>query len=276
MIGGYDEIEERLLEEKMGFSDLHIHSLHSYDGTASIPAILKYASSEARLNVIAITDHDTMSGVAEAMDLAPKYNLEVIPGCEVASKDGHVLCLFIKRPVPAGLSLLETVLRTGEQGGLCVAAHPMAKAVNSLRFETIRTVLRNPEASKILVGVEAYNGGLVYTRRNAMVESESLSLPLAQLGDSDAHILRMIGQGASWFDGNTAEELKTAILNHRTIPRRGHGLTGAAVVTSYIPNYLLRKLGWVSWNASPESAIRLANMSKIKAVNPAMAQAFQS
>ncbi len=251
----------------MGYSDLHIHSIHSYDGTASISAILKYASSNTDLNVLAITDHDTMAGVFEAMDLAPKYNLEVIPGMEVSSKDGHVLCLFIQRPIPSGLSLLETVLRVGDQGGLCVAAHPMAKAVNSLKFGTIRETISNPEAAKTLIGVEAFNGGLVYTRRNAMVDSESRSLPLAQLGDSDAHILRMIGTGSSWFEGTTALDLRAALYNRSTAPRRGTGLTGAAVVTSYIPNYLLRKLGWVSWNSAPEASIRFANLAKIQAMN---------
>lgn len=251
----------------MGFSDLHIHSIHSYDGTASISAILKYASSETDLNVLAITDHDTMSGVQEAMSLAPKYNLEVIPGMEVSSKDGHVLCLFINRPIPAGLSLLETVLRVGDQGGLCIAAHPMAKAVNSLRFETIREVISHAEAAKTLVGVESFNGGLVYTRGNLSVELESRKLPLAQVGDSDAHILRMIGQGSSWFEGTTAQDLKHSLLNRTTLPRRGHGLSGAAVLTSYIPNYLLRKLGWVSWNANPEASIKLAHLATIQSMN---------
>jgi predicted metal-dependent phosphoesterase TrpH len=258
----------------MGFSDLHIHSIHSYDGTASISAILKYASSKTDLNVLAITDHDTMSGVSEAMNLAPKYNLEIIPGMEVSSKDGHVLCLFINHPIPAGLSLLETVLRVGEQGGLCIAAHPMAKAVNSLRFETIREVLNHKEAINTLVGVEAFNGGLVYTRGNTSVEVESRKLPLAQVGDSDAHILRMIGTGSSWFEGTTAQDLKTALLNRTTTPRRGTGLTGAAVLTSYIPNYLLRKLGWVSWNSAPEASIRFANLAKIQAMS-SMAQFVQ-
>lgn len=259
----------------MGLSDLHIHSVHSYDGTASIPAILKYASDVANLNVIAITDHDTMSGVPEAMDLAPKYNLEVIPGCEVSSSDGHVLCLFIRRPIPAGLSLMETVMRTGDQGGICIAAHPMAKGVNSLSFSTIRETIKNKDAAKILVGVEAYNGGLVYTRRNSMVQDQAQELPLAQLGNSDSHILRMIGQGSSWFEGKTAQELKKTILNHETKPRQGQGLTGAAVVTSYIPNYLLRKMGWVSWNASPETSIRMASLAKIQAMSR-MTQLSQS
>lgn len=253
----------------MGYSDLHIHSIHSYDGTASISAILKHASTKTDLNVIAITDHDTMSGVSEAMHRAPEYNLEVIPGMEVSSKDGHVLCLFIQKPIPAGLNLLDTVLRVGEQGGLCVAAHPMAKAVNSLRFEKIRETLTHPEAEKILVGVEAFNGGLVYTRGNKMIETESCSLPLAQLGDSDAHILRMIGTGSSWFEGSTASELRTALIKHATAPRRGTGLTGAAVLTSYIPNYLLRKLGWVSWNSDPEDSIRFTKITNIQSINSA-------
>jgi len=247
----------------MGFADLHIHSMYSYDGTASISAILKYVADYTDLNVIAITDHDSMEGVPEALDLAPYYNLEVIPGCEVSSKDGHVLCLFIERPIPPGLSLLETVLMVGNQGGICIAAHPMAKGVNSLRFETIRQVLKHPVASKILVGVEAFNGGLVYTRGNLSVQQESNTLPLAQLGNSDAHILQMIGQGASYYHGYTSAELKNAIITHTTIPRKGNGLSGSAVLTSYIPRYVLRKLGWVSWNESPEKPITMAQINKL-------------
>lgn len=251
----------------MGFADLHIHSMYSYDGTASISAILKYVADFTDLNVIAITDHDSMEGVPEALDLAPYYNLEVIPGCEVSSKDGHVLCLFIERPIPPGLSLLETVLMVGNQGGICIAAHPMAKGVNSLRFETIRQVLKHPVASKILVGVEAFNGGLVYTRGNLSVQQESNSLPLAQLGNSDAHILQMIGQGASYYHGYTSADLKNAIINRTTIPRKGNGLSGSAVLTSYIPRFVLRKLGWVSWNESPEKPIIYAQINKLASID---------
>lgn len=258
----------------MGFADLHIHSMYSYDGTASISAILKYVADYTDLNVIAITDHDSMEGVPEALDLAPYYNLEVIPGCEISSKDGHVLCLFIERPIPPGLSLLETVLMVGNQGGICIAAHPMAKGVNSLRFETIRQVLKHPDASKILVGVEAFNGGLVYTRGNSSVQQESTTLPLAQLGNSDAHILQMIAQGASYYHGYTSYDLKNAIITRTTIPRKGNGLSGSAVLTSYIPRYMLRKLGWVSWNESPEKPITFAQINKLAAINNMMHDAL--
>ncbi len=249
----------------MGYADLHVHSIHSSDGTAAISAILKYAADFTRLDVIAITDHDTMAGVAEAVHLAPQYKLEVIPGCEISSAEGHVLALFIDRPVRAGLSLLETVLRVGEQGGLCVAAHPKAKGTSSLSFGAIEQVLTHPLAARILVGIEAFNGGLVYTRSNQAVQAASSRIKLAQVGNSDAHILSMLGAGSSYFIGNTAQDLRFALENQCTIPIRGKGLTGTSVLASYIPRYILRKLGWVSWNANPKEKVKFTRISQIMA-----------
>ncbi len=248
----------------MGYADLHIHSMYSYDGTASISAILKYAADYTKLNVIAITDHDSMQGVAEALELAPRYNLEVIPGCEISTKDGHVAALFIDRPISAGLSLYETVMQVGERGGLCIAVHPSAKGATSLRFELIRSALQQPEAARILVGVEAFNGGLVYTRRNQAVADACSQLPMAQIGSSDAHILPMIEQGSTFFIGHSALDLRRALEDHLTIPLQGKGLSGVLVLTSYIPRFVLRKLGWVSWNASPDTELRYARLSHIQ------------
>ncbi|MRS02465.1 PHP domain-containing protein [bacterium] len=248
----------------MGYADLHIHSLHSFDGTASISAILKYISTFTDLNILAITDHDTLAGVTEAVELAPKYNLQVIPGCEVSTRDGHVLCLFVDHLIKSGLSLLETVMQAGDQGGLCIAAHPQAKGVKSLHFSTIAETLKNKDAAKLLVGIEAFNAGLIMTRGNPLNQKLAGGFPLAQLGGSDAHLLKMIGQGSIWYEGNTIRELKNAIMNHTTIPRRGHGLSTATVVTSYIPAILLKLLGWVSWNAAPDAPIRLTNWMKVR------------
>ncbi len=86
----------------MGLADLHIHSIHSYDGTATIPAILKHVSEKTDLDIIAITDHDSLDGVNQALNLAPKYGLQVIPGCEITTAQGHVLALFIHKRIPAG------------------------------------------------------------------------------------------------------------------------------------------------------------------------------
>jgi len=240
----------------MGFADLHIHSTFSYDGTATIPAILKYVSERTPLGVIAITDHDTMDGIPQALDLAPAYGIEVIPGMEINSADGHVLGLFLQRPVPAGLSLEQTVLRVAGQGGLCVAPHPEARGTNSLSIPTIAKALRNPQVAQALVGMEAFNGGLVYTRSNVGLSDTAKLLGLACIGNSDAHLLEMIGHGSTAFEGSTASDLHAALWKKQTEMRQDIGLTGLAVLGHYLPRYFLRKLGWVIWNEKPQAPLR--------------------
>jgi predicted metal-dependent phosphoesterase TrpH len=245
----------------MGLADLHVHTVHSYDGTSSVSAVLKHAADYTDLDVIAITDHDTMDGVQEALDLAPSYGIEVIPGCEVSTADGHMLALFIERPIPAGLSLVQTVRLVGEQGGLCVAAHPTARGMTSLSFADIHLALLQPGVRKTLVGVEAFNGGLVYTGSNPLVEALSKTLPLAQVGNSDSHVLRTIGHGASRFEGKTAADLRKALMKHSTRVVYGQGDSGVSILLNYLPKYILRKLGWVPFNAHPSAPLTYARLA---------------
>jgi predicted metal-dependent phosphoesterase TrpH len=51
----------------MGLADLHIHTIYSYDGTASVSAVLK-RSQQIGLDVISITDHDEIAGSLKALD----------------------------------------------------------------------------------------------------------------------------------------------------------------------------------------------------------------
>jgi len=259
----------------MGFADLHIHTYHSYDGTCSVSAVLKQVADHTDLDVIAITDHDTIAGVPEALDLAPAYGVQVIPGCEISTSDGHLLALFIDRPVQAGLSLIQTVQCVGDQGGLCIVAHPTAKGTSSLRFDTIQQALRLPGINQVLVGIEAFNGGLVYTRGNPLVEAISRYLPLAQVGNSDAHILQTIGQGSTEFEGRTSLMLQAALVKGTTRVRKGKGLDGFGVLRTYIPHYLLRKLGWVAFNAHPQDPLTYARLGRAIRYPVALAQHAQ-
>lgn len=76
--------------------DLHVHTTAS-DSTAS-PAEAVRLAKEAGLSAIAITDHDTVSGYAEAAEAGKKYGVEVIPGIEISTKYGravHILGYYI-------------------------------------------------------------------------------------------------------------------------------------------------------------------------------------
>ena len=82
--------------------DLHVHSNKS-DGTFSPTELVQY-SVEKGLTAIALTDHDTTEGLAEAINAAAGLSLTVIPGIEFSTvydnKDVHVLGLFIDYDSP--------------------------------------------------------------------------------------------------------------------------------------------------------------------------------
>ena len=62
--------------------DLHTHSTYS-DGSET-PAELIATAKRARLEAIALTDHDNLDGIPEAMEAAAHHDIELIPGVELS------------------------------------------------------------------------------------------------------------------------------------------------------------------------------------------------
>ena len=79
------------------FVDLHMHSTAS-DGSVA-PAQLVEAAARAGLSAIALTDHDTIDGVAEARAAGAQHGIEVIAGVELSAfedeRETHVLGLHL-------------------------------------------------------------------------------------------------------------------------------------------------------------------------------------
>lgn len=76
--------------------DLHTHSLCS-DG-AQAPADVVRSAKEAGLSAIALSDHDCISGVQEAMDTGKALGVEVIPAVELSAQSDtelHILGYFV-------------------------------------------------------------------------------------------------------------------------------------------------------------------------------------
>ncbi|MDF2821790.1 MAG: hypothetical protein K0R15_2231 [Clostridiales bacterium] len=81
----------------MGFVDLHVHSTAS-DGTLSPVEVVQLAK-KVGLSSFALTDHDTVSGVAAAIEEGNRIGVEVISGIEFSTDyyntDVHILGLFV-------------------------------------------------------------------------------------------------------------------------------------------------------------------------------------
>lgn len=92
-----DLVEALTLDRGARFfrGDLHIHSIagsHDVTDTAATPeAIVQTAVSE-HLDLIAIADHNEISGVAAAIEEAKGTDLLVVPAVELSTAHGHILC----------------------------------------------------------------------------------------------------------------------------------------------------------------------------------------
>ena len=78
-------------------ADLHVHTIAS-DGADTVREVLEEAR-KADLSAVAITDHDSVNALPEAMLLAPDYGIEMIPGVEISvdleGAEMHLLGYFI-------------------------------------------------------------------------------------------------------------------------------------------------------------------------------------
>ncbi len=85
-----------------GRVDLHVHTTAS-DGQFS-PAEIVQLALERGLKAIAVTDHDTIDGVPQALQAATDTPLEVIPGIELSTVDSttevHVLGYYVRHDDP--------------------------------------------------------------------------------------------------------------------------------------------------------------------------------
>ena len=91
-----------------GRADLHLHTTHS-DGLYTPAQVIELARRSG-LSAVALTDHDTLSGLPEARAAAVGSSVEVVPGaeitCEHRGKELHLLAYFV-RPEGALLAALD-------------------------------------------------------------------------------------------------------------------------------------------------------------------------
>ena len=172
--------------------DSHIHSEYSPDSKSKLKDIFKVAKTRG-LDIIAISDHNTVEGSREAIRLTKNDDLFVVPSIEISSLEGHILGFGceenIKRDLPAG----ETIDLIHEQGGLAIIPHPycfyrhglLCKAdYNDLKIDAIET-----KNARFIVG---------YCNNKAKNLSTKENLP--GLGASDAHYYKFVGDCYSKID----------------------------------------------------------------------------
>ncbi len=126
--------------------DLQAHSTRS-DGSLE-PGAVVAAAAEAGVQLLALTDHDTVDGVEEALAAGGEHSVEVVPAIEVsavqsgAAADVHVLGYRIDHGSPELSTALE-----GWQADRALRIERMADRLEELGFELDRTELEARRAA---------------------------------------------------------------------------------------------------------------------------------
>jgi PHP domain len=203
----------------MARADPHCHTTAS-DGMVTA-AELVAAAVKAGLDLIAVTDHDTMASVREALVLGEAAGLKVVAGQEVTTKwpaQTHVLGWFLDKPVRRAMSLEDTVAAIHDQGGLAIIPHPfMPVYFGSIQPGMLRRLLEKHSVDGIEMLSTVPMGA---TRRKLLHEffeanRERLGAPV---GASDCHFGSAdMGRMLTEFDG----DFRTAVMECTTKPVLG-------------------------------------------------------
>lgn len=94
-------------------ADLHLHTTAS-DGLLT-PAQVVQLAHEQGLDIIAITDHDTLDGIPQAMEAAEKYGITVIPGVELSAEHEPEIHILGYNMDPQNPKLVELLAQTRQQ-----------------------------------------------------------------------------------------------------------------------------------------------------------------
>lgn len=165
-------------------ADLHIHTQYSMDCDMPLEKIVSRCLALG-INCVAIADHGTTEGALKMAKIAP---FPVIVAEEMLTQQGEIMGMFLRKTIPSGLPVKETLRCIKEQGALVCAQHP---------FDT---VLRHGLGSKLL---EELAGEIdiveVLNARSPLPQSSKKALHFAGRhslpgsAGSDAHSLGEIG-----------------------------------------------------------------------------------
>lgn len=235
-------------------ADIHLHT-NLGDGTSSPRRVLDEARRRG-LRVIAVTDHDHLEGAKRAQELLDREgatDIELIWGCEITTRQGHFLGLFLKRAPRFLCHVEDAIAAIKDQGGLTVVPHPMGQLVPSLSRRKIEELLTKGYP---LDAIELYNPSPANAWARERVAGLNEEWGRAATGGSDAHFWQHIGAGYTRFPGETADDLRRAILEGTTQPGGMEARPERLPISSYVAQNV--------WSLLIDPPRKLARMARTR------------
>ena len=181
--------------------DFHSHTGHSRDSALPAAALLRDAV-RAGVNVLCVTDHDTIDGGRQAASIArvradEHPGLTVIVGEEVMSSEGEIIGLFLTETIAPGLPPAEVAKRIRGQGGIVTVPHPFDRLRGSRLHEG---ALRMLVEAGLVDAIEARNARVTFPADNDRAVTFARDHGLPMVGGSDAHMRGEAGAAYAILD----------------------------------------------------------------------------
>jgi predicted metal-dependent phosphoesterase TrpH len=231
----------------MGKADLHIHSCHDGwgDGNDSVTEIFNFVQNHTDLDLLALTDHDSTEAGREGRKLykAGRYRFQFLPGTEVTTAAGHVICYFPGEihDVPSLRSLSWTTRFVHDRGGICILAHPVYPP-------WLRRSVVKPHSRTIHMvdAIEVINGGLTDGAQDKLrTIGETLLGKAALTGNTDSHHKESIGWVYTEYPGTTIEDFVFALRDRSTRPMAGERIEMPRDARAFTRKRSMTRPGWV-------------------------------
>lgn len=172
--------------------DSHIHSEYSADSSSKIDDILRVAKRE-NIDIIAISDHNNTDALPEVMAKTKNTDILAIPSIEVSSSLGHILGFGCEESIPKGLTPQDTIDRIHDLGGLAIVPHPFCFYRHGLLCKIDYEELK-------IDAIETKNARFIVGYCNGKAKKLSKSEHISELGASDAHYYKFVGDCYSIVD----------------------------------------------------------------------------
>lgn len=175
------------------YIDLHTHSTCS-DGTLTPTQVVKSAK-DAELSAIALTDHDTIDGLSEAIEAGKKYGIEVITGIEFSvatDTEMHILGLNINPDCHAITDILDDMIIQREKRNYKVIEllkniginitiddiHAEATAPVTGRSQIAKAMMKKGYVSSIKEAFDKYlsHGKPAFVERSTLSPEEAINI----------------------------------------------------------------------------------------------------
>jgi len=205
--------------------DSHIHSEYSPDSQSKIDDILKVAARK-NIDVIAISDHNTVDGTSEVVKKTKNTDILAIPSIEISSTEGHILGFGCEENIPRDLTPEDTIDKIHDLGGLAIIPHPYCFYRHGLLHNTSYKNLK-------IDAIETKNARFIIGYCNHKAKKLSKKENLPQLGASDSHYWKFVGDCYSLVDcEKDIDSVLKAIRKNKT-EARGKG-TSNILLSKYL------------------------------------------